>query len=90
MLAAAGVWALVTFMSGYVSLGSVVAALSLVPAVWLFHPDQRGLLPFYLLLALGIVWLHRANLARLRAGTEHRFGRHRGRPEEPGAGEGDA
>lgn len=90
VLAAAGVWALVTFTSGYVSLGSVVAALSLVPAVWLLHPGQRGLLPFYLLLALGIVWLHRANLARLRAGTEHRFGRRRGQPAEPGAGKGDA
>jgi glycerol-3-phosphate acyltransferase PlsY len=88
VLAAAGVWALVTFTSGYVSLGSVVAALSLVPAVWLLHPDQRRLLPFYLLLALGIVWLHRANLARLRAGTEHRFGRPRARPAEPRPGKG--
>ena len=73
--AAAGIWALVTLMSGYVSLGSMIAALSLVPAVWFLYPDQRGLLPFYLLLAVGIVWVHRANLARLRAGTEHRFGR---------------
>lgn len=82
VLAAAGVWALVTFTSGYVSLGSIVAAISLVPAVALLHPGQRGLLPFYALLALGIVWLHRGNIARLRAGTEHRFGRRRG-----GAGE---
>lgn len=79
--AAAGVWALVTFTSGYVSLGSIAAALSLVPAVWLFHPGQRSLLPFYLLLALGIVWLHRGNIARLHAGTEHRFGRKRGAGE---------
>ena len=50
------------------------------------HPDQRGLLPFYLLLALGIVWLHRANLGRLRAGTESRFGRRR--PAGPPAGKG--
>jgi glycerol-3-phosphate acyltransferase PlsY len=82
VVAAAGVWALVTFTSGYVSLGSMIAALALVPAVRLLYPDQRGLLPFYLLLALGIVWAHRANLGRLRAGTEHRFGRH-------GSGAGD-
>ena len=86
VVAAAGVWALVTFTTGYVSLGSVLAALSLVPAAWLLHPDQRGLLPFYLLLALGIVWLHRANLARLRTGTESRFGRRR--PAGPPGGKG--
>jgi glycerol-3-phosphate acyltransferase PlsY len=75
VLAAAAVWALVTFGSGYVSLGSITAALALVPAVWFLHPDLRQLLPFFLALVLGIIWLHRANIARLRAGTESRVGR---------------
>lgn len=75
LLAAAVVFAAVVAVSGYVSLGSVLAALALAPLAWLLHPEHRPLVPFLGLLALAIVWLHRANLRRLVAGTEHRFGR---------------
>jgi glycerol-3-phosphate acyltransferase PlsY len=74
-LAVLAVWLLVVKASGYVSLGSVVGALVLPAAVWLLHPDQRDLVAPLLALALVIVVLHRANLRRLLAGTEHRFGR---------------
>jgi hypothetical protein len=34
---------------------------------------QWPLLAFAVLVAVMIVWKHRGNIARLRAGTEHRF-----------------
>jgi glycerol-3-phosphate acyltransferase PlsY len=77
ILAAFVVWLLVVKASGYVSLGSVLAALVLPPAVWLLHPERRDLVAPLLALALVIVVLHRANIRRLLAGTEHRFGRGR-------------
>lgn len=70
------IWAVVVWISGYVSLGSVIAT-SVFPAlVWLLYPARRGSIWLYLLLAAVIVWMHRSNLQRLRAGTENRFGRH--------------
>jgi glycerol-3-phosphate acyltransferase PlsY len=74
-LAVLAVWLLVVKATGYVSLGSVVGALVLPAAVWLLYPERRDLVAPLLALALVIVVLHRANLRRLLAGTEHRFGR---------------
>lgn len=71
------VWTAVVFATGYVSVGSIVAAALLPLCVWLLHPESRELVPVVALIAAGIVWLHRANLRRLRAGTESRFGKHR-------------
>jgi len=74
-LVAIVIWAIVVKVTGYVSLGSIVAAAALVPALWLIYPAKRDLvLPFALLAAM-IVLLHRANILRLLRGTEHRFGR---------------
>jgi glycerol-3-phosphate acyltransferase PlsY len=75
ILALLVLWALIVFGTGYVSLGSIVAAALLPLAVWILHPGARGLLPVIGLVAAGIVWLHRANIRRLLAGTENRFGR---------------
>jgi glycerol-3-phosphate acyltransferase PlsY len=75
ILALLVLWALIVFGTGYVSLGSIVAAALLPLAVWILHPAARGLLPVIGLVAAGIVWLHRANIRRLLAGTENRFGR---------------
>ena len=74
-LVALVVWAIVTRWSGYVSLGSILAAAALPPAVWLLHPEQRGIVWFLALLAVAIIALHRANIRRLVEGTESRFGR---------------
>lgn len=68
-------WAIVVKLSGYVSLGSIVAAAVLVPALWLLYPDKPDLLLPFGLLAAMIIVLHRANIQRLLKGTEHRFGR---------------
>ena len=78
VLCAFPVWALVVWLSGYVSLGSVVTA-ALFPAwVRLTRPDAPY--AFYAAVALAalIVVSHRANLRRLVAGTESRFGRRAG------------
>lgn len=68
-------WALVVKASGYVSLGSIVAAVILPPAVYLLHPERRQLVALFLVLATLIIVLHRKNIGRLLAGTEDRFGR---------------
>ncbi len=64
--------ALVVRFTGYMSAGSLVAALIFPLFVWL----DRGVSPvFWMSLVVGafIWWTHRANLARLRAGTESRI-----------------
>jgi len=53
----------------------MVAALVLPPAVYLLHPERRDLVWLFALIAALIVFFHRANIKRLLAGTEHRFGR---------------
>lgn len=74
-VAAAATWMLITRLSGFVSLGSIVAALVLPPAVYLLHPERRPLLWVFAALAAAIVALHRGNIVRLLRGTENRFGR---------------
>ena len=62
-------FAIVVVVSGYVSLGSLVAAIALPIWVWL----DRGISPVFdvsIAIALFIIWSHRANIQRLRAGTE--------------------
>lgn len=77
------VWAIIVKLSGYVSLGSIVAALVLPIAAWFLAPERRDLVPWLALLGLAVVWLHRANIRRLLKGTERRFGHHV--PTNPGA-----
>lgn len=76
MLVVIAVWAAVVAMTGYVSLGSILGAALLPPAVWALHPESRNLVWVDIVLVAGIIWLHRANIRRILAGTEHRFGRH--------------
>jgi acyl phosphate:glycerol-3-phosphate acyltransferase len=75
-LVALATWALVVKLSGYVSLGSIVASGILPLAVYLLHPERRPLLWVFGGIAAAIVLLHRGNIRRLLAGTENRFGRH--------------
>jgi acyl phosphate:glycerol-3-phosphate acyltransferase len=72
---AATVWALVVMLTGYVSLGSIGAALVLPPAVFLLESPTAELLWFDTLVAAGVIILHRRNIQRLLKGTENRFGR---------------
>lgn len=68
------VWLGVLVASGYVGLATVLAGLALpLWALWEGRaPDWPG---FALLVAGLLVFTHRGNLQRLRAGTEHRFER---------------
>lgn len=78
---ATAVWAVVVKLSGYVSLGSILAAASLPLAVYLIYPDRRSTIWIFAALAGFVIVLHHANIRRLLAGTEHRFGQ---RPAGPG------
>jgi len=69
-------WALIVWVSGYVSLGSVIATGVFPLLVWLLYPARRESIWLYVLLAAVIVWMHRSNIRRLMARTENRFGRH--------------
>lgn len=75
-----GIWALIVWISGYVSLGSVIATGVFPLLVWLLYPARRESIWLYALLAAVIIWMHRSNIRRLMAGTENRFGRHAKRP----------
>jgi glycerol-3-phosphate acyltransferase PlsY len=73
---AATVWALVLFLTGYVSVASISAAAVLPFAVYfLEHPSSPQLLWIDVLIAAGVIFLHRRNIQRLLKGTESRFGR---------------
>jgi acyl phosphate:glycerol-3-phosphate acyltransferase len=70
------VWVILVWLTGYVSVGSVVAA-ALFPVAAYFLENSRGpTLAIEIALVVFIIWKHRANLRRLMAGTENRFGRH--------------
>ena len=73
---AAGVWALLVYLTGYVSVGSIGAAAVFPAAVYaLDRPSQPVMLWLDIAVAAAIIWLHRSNIQRLLKGTENRFGR---------------
>ena len=69
------VWAALVWLTGYVSVGSMVGALLLPAAVILLYPGEQALAWVYAGIAAFVVWAHRANIRRLIAGTENRFRR---------------
>ena len=72
--------------SGYVSLGSIVAALVLVVALAVVPGVSSPVFFTGVLVATFVVWAHRANIGRLRRGEESRLGRRRATPETPRVG----
>jgi glycerol-3-phosphate acyltransferase PlsY len=77
-LAALITWAIVTRLTGFVSLGSISAALVLPAAAYVLHPERRPVLWVFAALSALIIVLHWTNIGRLIAGTENRFGRRSG------------
>jgi glycerol-3-phosphate acyltransferase PlsY len=76
LLVALVVWIAAVALTGYVSLGSILAAVVFPVAVRLLDPpEQAEILWLDIAAAAGIIWLHRANIGRLLRGTENRFGR---------------
>ena len=71
-LAAVGVWIVVFLATRYASLASIAAALFL-PLFSLLFEVSVPVLVFTCAAALAVLVLHRTNIRRLRAGTEHRI-----------------
>ncbi len=70
----AGVWLMVLLGTGYVGLATVLGAAALVPAALLDPGSVSGERLVFAISAAGfIIFTHRANLQRLRAGNENRF-----------------
>jgi glycerol-3-phosphate acyltransferase PlsY len=67
-----GMWIVAFVLTRYASVASIVTALALVLFVWLFG-SPWPVVAFAVAGATAIVFLHRHNLRRLFAGTEHRF-----------------
>jgi glycerol-3-phosphate acyltransferase PlsY len=76
-------WLITVILTGFVGLGSMVATLALAVSMALGHAGAP-LLTFGILAVLLLAFTHRANIARMRAGTESRarrlwlFGTRRG------------
>ena len=74
-LIALGVFFLLVLATRYVSFGSICAATTFVICMWVGYPDRLvdalAIIPAALL-----IFAHRANIARLLAGTESKFSLH--------------
>jgi len=71
-LSAGVVWLTVFLLLRYASLASIVAGISL-PVFAVIYGYPTSVVLFGVAAACAILFLHRANLGRLRAGTESRF-----------------
>jgi glycerol-3-phosphate acyltransferase PlsY len=71
-LTALGVWLVCLVLFRYVSLASIIGGIAL-PVIAAIYGYPTSVIVFGALAAAAIIFLHRANLARLRAGTESRF-----------------
>jgi glycerol-3-phosphate acyltransferase PlsY len=70
------VWITLVYLTGYVSVGSILGAAVLPLAVHLLEPPDQPVVLWLVVGAAGaIVWFHRGNIQRLLRGTENRFGR---------------
>ncbi len=85
-----GIFALILLISRYVSLSSIIAT-ACAPFVTVISQYVRGVgyqpwqlaLHFVLtaIMASIIIWMHRSNIQRLRAGTENKFGKKKAKAE---------
>jgi glycerol-3-phosphate acyltransferase PlsY len=70
---AAGLWVVVTALSRYVSLASIVACVSLPVGAALLGYPRHSVIAAAVTAAI-IIWRHRENIVRLWSGSEHRLG----------------
>ena len=66
------IWVIVFLLSRYASLASMATAVSL-PFVGLALGEPWPVIVFASIAGVAVLVLHKANIARLRAGTESRF-----------------
>ncbi len=71
-LLALAVFLLMALPSGYVSLGSICAAAALPVWALVFGFTPQAMVP-PIIVAVVVIWSHRANIERLRTGTENKF-----------------
>jgi glycerol-3-phosphate acyltransferase PlsY len=69
------IFAAVLLISGYVSLGSLTAAVALPILLGVMIGVRSPLFVISIIIATFVFWTHRANIVRLRNGDEHRFGK---------------
>jgi glycerol-3-phosphate acyltransferase PlsY len=80
MLVAVGIFAIVVYVSKYISLGSIAAAVS-VPLILVIRenifgvdiPGYHTILPFAIIITLLVLYTHRSNIGRLLDGSERRI-----------------
>lgn len=68
-------WFAVLVLTGYVGLASMVSGLVLVTAVCVLAPHDIPLLSLCAAVAVFVIYTHRGNIARMRAGRENRVQR---------------
>ncbi len=68
-------WFAVVLLTGYVGLATMVSGVALVVVVGIIEPHNLPLLTFCALVAGFIIYTHRGNIARMRAGQENRVRR---------------
>jgi glycerol-3-phosphate acyltransferase PlsY len=68
-------WFAVLLLTGFVSLATMLAGLALVADVAVRDPGNGPMIGFCAVLAAFIIYTHRSNLTRLRAGNENRVRR---------------
>ena len=67
----AGIWAIITWCSKYVSLGSVIA-LALAPIILFILNAPPAYVIYAVIAAIYVIYLHRENIKRLIAGNENK------------------
>lgn len=65
------VWSVVTWVSKYVSLGSITA-IALAPFLMWFFNAKIAYVIYTAFAAVYVIWLHRQNIKRLKDGTENK------------------
>ncbi len=65
-------WFIVVALSGFVSLASILSTVALAIAVLVLEPNNVALCIFCATVALFVIFTHRSNIARMRAGKETR------------------
>ncbi len=73
LLSGSAVWLIAVVTTRIVSVGSLLAAVTVPLVVALTRGGEGGLLAFTGGLAVFVIWAHRANIKRLLAGEENRF-----------------
>ena len=70
-----GIWIILVAITRTVSIGSILAGVALPFAAFWFYPGRWIYLGLALLAGSLVIWRHRSNIQRLRAGTEPKLGK---------------